>query len=118
MGLQVQTLEAETHLSIKAMGQYSLANLHGLFDQVKVESEKRAESRVVLDITEIAGNIPFMDMLGLGEHCSQSWKPGFRIAIVSPVGGLNDFFEIFARNRGVQLAVVPNHAAAIEWLQN
>ena len=118
MGLKVEVQEANSHLSIKAVGQYSLADLLALFDNVKDESERRAESRVLLDITQVAGSIPFVDMLGLGKHCSRIWKQAFRIAIVSPTGGLNDFFEIVARNRGVQLAVVLTHQAAIEWLRH
>lgn len=117
MGLNVQIHEVNTHLSFKAVGQYSFADLHALFDKVKLESQKRGESRVVLDITEVSGSIPFIDMLGLGEHCSKSWKQTFRIAIVSPAGGLNDFFEIVARNRGVHLTVVSNHEAAMDWLR-
>ena len=117
MDLKVQIFEANSHLVITAVGQYTLIDILALFDTVKEESEKRAESKVILDITEIVGAIPFMDMLGLGEHCSKCWKQPLRVAIVSRAGGLNDFFEIVARNRGVQLAVVPNHQAAIEWLR-
>ena len=42
MSLEVQIHEVDTHLSIKAAGQYSLANLRDLFDRVKKESENRA----------------------------------------------------------------------------
>lgn len=102
---------------IKAKGQYSLANLHDLFDQVKKESENRVNQRVILDVTEVAGAIPVMDMYVLGEHCARLWKPPFKIAIVSPVGALDGFFENVAHNRGVQIAVVPNQEAAMEWLR-
>jgi len=53
----------------------------------------------------------------LGEHCSRVWKQAFRTAIVSSKEGLNKFFEIVAQNRGVQVAVVPNQGAAMEWLK-
>ena len=54
--------------------------------------------------------------------CWASIVPDFgaqalRVAIVSPVGGLTKFFENVARNRGVQIAVVPNQEAAMEWLR-
>ena len=115
MGLDVQVHEADTYLSIKAEGRYSRADLSGLFDRVKAESEKRARQNVVLDVTKIAGTIPLMDMFALGEHCSKLWKPPFRIAIISPEVGVYNFFENVARNRGVQVAVVPNHNAAMDW---
>ena len=117
MGLEVQILETDTYLSITAAGEYSRVYLLDLFDRVKVESEARAGSKVILDITEVTGTIPIMDMHGLGEHCSKSWKQPFKVAIVSPANGLNKFFENVARNRGVQLAVVPDHARAIDWLK-
>lgn len=117
MSLEVQIHEVDTHLSIKAKGQYSLADLYDLFDRVKEESEKRSEPRVILDVTEVAGTIPTMDMHALGEHCSRVWKLAFRIAIVSPVGGVDRFFETVAWNRGVQIAVVPDHSQAIEWVK-
>ena len=87
MSLKVQIHEAETHILVKAIGQYSLADLHDLFDRVKKENENRANQRVILDITEVAGAIPILDMLVLGEHCARFWKQAFKVAIVSPVGG-------------------------------
>jgi hypothetical protein len=116
MGLDIMIQEVDTHLSIKAVGQYSLANLYDLFARVKGESEKRAGQGVILDVTEVAGNIPVLDMHMLGEHCSKVWRIPYRIALVSPMGGLNKFFENVARNRGVQIAVVPNQCAAMVWI--
>ncbi len=116
MSLEVQVHDVDSHLSIKAVGQYSLEDLYALFDTVKEESKKRAKQRVILDITGVAGNVPILDMHGLGEHCSEVWKLAFRIAIVSPVGGVDKYFENVLWNRGVQVAVVPNQCAAMEWL--
>ncbi len=116
MSLEVEIHEVDAHLSIKAVGQYSLANLRDLFDRVKEESEKRAEKRVILDVTEVAGTVPIIDMHDLGLHCSRVWNVAFRIAIVSAVGGVNKFFESVAWNRGVQIAVVPDQSAALEWI--
>ncbi len=52
----------------------------------------------------------------LGEHCAKVWKGSFRIALISPPMGIYEFFENVASNRGVPIAVVPNQAAAMEWL--
>jgi hypothetical protein len=104
-------------LSIKATGEYSLSRLQTLFDRVKEESEKFGCGKVKLDLIEVAGTIPVLDMLVLGEHCAHIWKQPFRIAILSPDGGLDKFFEDVAWNRGVRVAVVPNEAAASDWLK-
>lgn len=115
--MELQILEVDTHLSIKAVGQYSLADLYDLFVRVKEESEKRGDKKVILDVTGVAGAVPVMDMHMLGEHCSRVWKLPFRIAIVSPEWGVNRFFENVAWNRGIRLAVVPDEASAMKWLK-
>lgn len=116
MSLEVQIREADTHLSIKAVGQYSLADLYDLFDRIEEESEKRDARGVILDITEVAGTIPQMDMYLLGIQCCRVLRLTIRIAIVSLNGQVNKFFENVTRNRGLQMAVVPNHCAAITWV--
>jgi hypothetical protein len=116
MALEVQVDKVDTHLSIKAAGQYTLTNLYDLFDRVKAESLDRADRGVILDVTEVAGAIPILDMHVLGEHCSRVWKPPFRIAVISPEGGLDKFFENVVWNRGIQIAVVPTYCAAVKWV--
>lgn len=103
-------------MSIRAEGQYSLAALSGLFDRVKGESENRANRAVILDVSRVVGTIPVMDMFTLAEHCSKVWKLTLKIALISPEVRLYSFFENVARNRGVQISVVPNQGAAMEWL--
>jgi MFS superfamily sulfate permease-like transporter len=117
MSLEMQVQEVNGYLSLRAEGRYSFANLSGLFDRVKAESEKRAHHGVILDISKIAGIIPLVDMFRLAEQCSEIWKRSFRIALISPEVGAFNFFEDVARNRGAQLKVVPDQKAAIEWLR-
>jgi hypothetical protein len=116
MSLKVQVQEVNGYLSIAAEGQYSLADLSGFFDRVKDAGDKDSHKRVILDVSKITGTIPLMDMFALGEHCSKVWKRSFRIAVISREVGIFNFFESVARNRGVQIVVVPNQGAALEWL--
>ncbi|MGO8815860.1 MAG: hypothetical protein ACLQVG_14525 [Terriglobia bacterium] len=121
MNLKVEIQEVDTPSSIKAVGitavgQYSLSDLFDLFDRVKEESEKRGTQGVILDITAIAGTIPCMDMYLLSVHCCRVLKLAVRIAIVSPDGEANNFFQNVTRDRGLKIAVVPNRVAAIKWI--
>jgi hypothetical protein len=116
MSLQVQIQEADTYLSIRASGPYSFENLYNLLDKAREESEKRAKKVVILDMTEIAGTVPKLDMHELGTHFGRVWNRAIRIAIISPVGGLNKFFESVLWTKGVQVAVVPNSGAATQWM--
>ena len=116
MDLEVEVHEVDSYLSVKAVGRYSLANLSGLFDQIRAESDNRTGQGVILDVTKVTGTVPIMDMFALGEHCSKAWKPPFRVAILSPEEWVYRFFENVARNRGVQVAVVSSQVAAREWL--
>jgi hypothetical protein len=118
VSLEVQINDVDHQLSIKAAGEYSLSNLQTLFDRVKEVSEKLGCREAMLDLTEVTGTIPVLDMLVLGEHCARIWKQPFRIAIVSPAGGLDRFFENVGRNRGLQVTVVPNQRVAIDWLSD
>jgi len=118
VSLEVQiNNDADDGLWIAAAGEYSLTNLLDLFDRVKVESEKWGRRKVWLDLTQVAGTIPVVDMLTLGEHCARYWKQAFRVAVISPQGGLSRFFENVGRNRGVQIAVFSDQAAAADWLK-
>ena len=117
MSLNIQIKEVNSHLLVKAAGHYTLPDLHGLFQRAKAESEHRSNIGVILDVSEVAGSIPLLDMLVLGEYCSRSWKQAFKTAVVSSAGGLNQFFEDVASHRGAQIAVVPNQNAAWEWLR-
>ena len=116
MGFDVEIYEAGSYLLIKAAGQYSLVDLTGLFDRAGQEAEKRDYSEVLLDLSAVAGSIPVLDMLVVGEHCARVWKRTRKLAIVSRNGGLDKFFEDVSVNRGVVLAVLPNQSAALEWL--
>jgi hypothetical protein len=116
MSMDVRVHEAETHVSIKAAGPYSFENLCTLFARATDESEKRVKQRVILDITEMAGLVSTLDMHRLGTYFCGVWNRAVRIAIVSPVGGLNKFFESVLWTRGVQVAVVPSRCAAMEWV--
>ena len=116
MGLNVFVHETGTHLSVRAAGQYSLADFSQLFDRVGEISREFANKALIVDVTGVDGFIRTMDMHALGEYCAKVWTLPLRIAIVSPEGGLNKFFENVARNRGVHVVVVSNHAAAVEWV--
>jgi len=117
VSLEVQISQVGHQLIIKAAGQYSLTGLRALIDRVKEEGEKRGQGRVILDVTEVVGTVPVVDLHVLGEYVSRCWKEPFKAAIISPEGGLNKFFEYVARERAAQIAVVPNRPAAIEWIE-
>lgn len=116
MGLQVEIYDAGSYLLIKAAGQYSLVNLTDLLDRTAQEADKRNYGEVLLDLSAVAGPVPVLDMLVIGEHCARVWKRTRKLAIVSAKGGLDRFFEDVSINRGVILAVFPNQAAALAWL--
>jgi hypothetical protein len=66
VSLEVRIDQVDCCLSLKAIGKYRLSDLTDLFDTVKEESEKRGCWNVMLDLTEVMGIIPLLDMLALG----------------------------------------------------
>jgi hypothetical protein len=116
MGSQVEIYDAGSYLLMKAASQYSLVNLTDLLDRAAQEAEKRDYGEVLLDLSAVAGSVPVLDMLVIGEHCARVWTRTRKLAIVSAKGGLERFFEDVCVNRGVVLAVFPDQAAALAWL--
>lgn len=116
--MEVQIHKVDTHLSIKAMGEYSLANLYDLFDRVKEETEKRGAQGVILDITEVAGTIPPMEMYLLGVQCCRVLSSGMRIAILCADGEADKFLENVPQSRGLHIKMVPSHSDALKWVNS
>jgi hypothetical protein len=117
MSLEVEIKEFHTYLSIRAGGEYSLATLRDFMDKANQEAEKHGRRKLLLDISEVAGPVPVLDMLVLGEHCARAWSHSNKIAIVSRKEGINSFFENVACNRGLSVAVFLNEPAALSWLK-
>jgi hypothetical protein len=116
MSLEVQIDAGGGYLTVKAAGQYSRAALEQLLDRAQEEVEKRGLGKVLLDVGEVAGVVSTFEMLDLGKRLARTWNHSIRIAVVSRNGGLDRFFENVACNEGMLLAVVPNQAAASQWL--
>ena len=114
--LDVRVQETDTHVAITAAGSYSLENLYHLLDRARHETETRAKQGVILDMTGVAGMASNLDMHELGTHFGQVWNRAIRLAIVSPPGGVNKFFESVLWTRGVQISVVPSLGDATEWI--
>ena len=117
MGFKLQINEMDAYLSIKAIGSYTLPDLRDFLDRAAEEAEKRGYRPVLLDIYEVTGSVPILDMFELVEHCASVWNRRIRVAILTRDGGLDKFFENVARNRGIALAIVPNQDAALAWLR-
>ena len=115
--MELQVKEEDTHLSITAIGPYTLSGLSEFLKRAKAEAERRGARRVLLDLSELSGAVPVFDMLVLAEHFMRIWCRSTKTAIVSWEGGLDKFFENVAYNRGYLAAVVPNRQAGIEWLK-
>ena len=116
--MEVQIHKVDTHLSIKAVGEYSLANLYDLFDKAKEETEKRGAQGVILDITEVAGTIPAMHMYLLGVQCCRVLSSENRIALLCPDGEADKFLENVPQSRGLHIKVVQNHSDALKWVNS
>ena len=117
MSMELEVEEFPTHLLMTVVGPYSLAGVRELFYQVKSECTNRGKREILLDLTQMEGPVPVLDMLMLGDYCARIWQPGVRGAVVCRRGGLNQFFENVAQNRGGEVTVVPNRRTAIAWLR-
>lgn len=117
MAFDVQVHEKDLCFSVIAKGDYTFGDFCALAETASREAKTRGHRDVLLDVKEVAGKVPVTEMFELGEYCSKVWRGGLRVVIVSRDGGLDNFFENVAWNRGLQVAVVRDMDRAVASLK-
>jgi len=108
-----------------ASGKYSLLNANNLF-QISIDSAlSNNKSKILIDVTDVTGNIPFFDRFQFSEFFAEyKAKHAFRevnkIAVVGqePIVHDGKFGETVAVNRGLNVRVYTNMNEAMAWLTN
>ena len=116
MRISVCVTQEPGYLSLKVTGAYSLSDFQALAKRVLVESAKNHRIHILLDISEVSGNVPAMDRFFLGDYVSGRWQHSIRVAIVYRAKDIDKFFETVAVNQATQTIVVPDLQTARDWL--
>ena len=119
----ITTTVEEDFVRIVVTGNYSLLKANHLFSHSIENALLHRRAKILIDVTNIAGNIPFFDRFEYAtflarykrEHASTKVS---RIAVVGhePIVDKNKFGETVAINRGANVRVFTDMDNAYAWL--
>ena len=87
-----------------------------IIDFITAESKKSKYDQLMIDFRKLRGSIPNMDRYKLGCYTAERLDTSLRIAIIYRKEEINQFFEMVALNRGIQIRVVSELRQAKTWL--
>jgi len=115
---------AEELLSLSASGSYSLIKAKNLFKLPIDSAVSHNKSKILVDVTNITGHVPFFDRFQYSEFLSiyrSEHAPGkiSKIAVVGqePIVDERRFGETVAVNRGTNSRVFTDMSEASTWLE-
>lgn len=117
--LQHATLAITEHhgwFAIDVAGRYDLEDAQALIHRVLAEADARQVRRALVDLLQVAGNIPDWERFFLGKETAAVLGASVQLAVVAPAEKINYFWENVAVNRGARVGVFPNRLEAQAWL--
>jgi hypothetical protein len=100
----------------RVSGQTSLENFVALIDAVAQESQRRGDSKVMVDLRTVDGTLKFTDQLALGEIVAVRLAHLAKLASVVPPAQITRNSERAALRKELQLRVFSNEEDAAAWL--
>ena len=104
------------YLKAEASGPYSRSQFFTLAEAVAREADAAGQGRVLVDIRQVAGDIPFIDRYDLGVHCAGVLRSLHGLAVVCRAELITGLFENVTVNRGLNASVQADADAALAWL--
>jgi hypothetical protein len=104
------------YLTVAGSGFASLGDLCGLFDLVKVTSDRHGHTRALLDLRRVEIDLSFTDHLALGAHAASALRSmGCVASVVDPKYRVGTS-EKTAQKMGLQFRTFTNLEEALAWL--
>ena len=116
MGLQVRFEEASGYLSVLVSGRYSLADFLDAIDRIGAESSALRARCVLINLLGIVGHIPDLDRYDLGLRAADALGRLDKLACIAALDQVNYLAENVAQNRGLNVRVFVDEAAALAWI--
>jgi len=114
MSLEVKISEKKDYLEFIVKGTFDLPSLKEAVDALKDAQEKF--NKILVDATGLSGELVELDRFGIGEYAADILFRGVKFAMIAEDKRINKFFENVATNRGLNVIVVDNKKAALDWL--
>lgn len=104
------------HLKLIVQGEFSADKMFQLVDFVRTAADKASRSKVLIDCSNIKGNLSEADRFQGGERVAQVFGNRIKAAVVMPPGQVTKLGELTAINRGAVFLVTDSHDEAVEWI--
>lgn len=104
-------------LVASATGSYSLETMLPMLESVAAEARTRGARRVLLDVSQVGGEVPDLDRYEIGKHAAGTFAHIERLGVLrSPHLRYTGFAFDVARNRGLDARPFLDRAEAERWL--
>jgi hypothetical protein len=115
---EFQTVVAEGpgFILITVTGAYTWARLDRLLQRIGAESVTRAIPRVLVDATAVPIKLSTIDKYTMGVTVALRLGGAVKVALLGSPVTIDGFGETVARNRGANVGVFTDQAAALQWL--
>jgi hypothetical protein len=117
MPFAVTVEHGSEYVTVEGSGFATLADLCGLFDLVRVTSERHGHTRALLDLRRIEITFSFTDHLALGAHAASALRGLGRVASVVDPRFRVGTSEKAAQKMGLQFRTFTDLHEAAEWLK-
>jgi hypothetical protein len=115
--IELQVEPRNGYLEVRASGEYSLSGALEAFSHMAREADRLQRSRLLLDMTALAGDPPDLDRYESGVHAANVLRGIERLAVVgSRAIRFTRFFEDTATNRGLAVRIFFERDEAVDWL--
>lgn len=105
------------YVTVEGSGFASLGDLSGLFDLVRVTSDRHGHTRALLDLRRIEISFTFTDHLALGAHAAVALRSLGRVASVVDPKFRVGTSEKTAQKMGLQFRTFTDLDEAVAWLE-
>ncbi len=115
MSFKMTTTEEEQYLEAVLEGKYSFEQFLESGQLAAQEAKARNKQKILIDLTQLKGQIPDLDKVRLGTHS----KPHFgdlKVAFLDTPEQNMRFAENISVNRGAKVHSFRDRAQALEWL--
>lgn len=105
------------YLKVSLSGTRSVSDIEKFAYLTKEECEKNGLNKVLVDGLSVDNtNFSMMDSFLLGEILSDVFPKKSKIVIIWPKENINNILETVAGNKGVEIKVIDDMDAGLEWL--
>lgn len=115
--MQSRIVRRIDHVALELTGTIDLAALLALIEKLGDLTQSEGDSRVLLNMLGMPGEVPLAAQIQVGEHLARHWSHLLRVASVVPAERLTRTSEKIVRAQGLAFRVFDDLEQAHAWLR-